>query len=202
MTLHRPWYTSMIDETSAFGTDHRPTWLIAVIGDDRPGVTSRVAAVVTELGGNWLESRLAQLGGRFAGVLAVSLPAESGPQLERALLSLRDEGIWANASQAPGMAAATASGDRPNRAEIQLSGPDAPGIVRELTELLAALDVNIAELATKCDSMPYSGAPLFSAHGCIDYARGMDWQTLEEQLYTVADHLGMDLQVKAVNRAS
>ena len=41
--------------------------VLTLIGPDRPGLVEAVAEVVARHGGNWLESRMAHLAGKFAG---------------------------------------------------------------------------------------------------------------------------------------
>src|SRR5262245_44897621 len=50
--------------------------IVTLLGTDRPGLVEQVAETVARLGGNWLESRMAHLGGKFAGILRVQVPAE------------------------------------------------------------------------------------------------------------------------------
>lgn len=50
--------------------------VMTVIGHDRPGLVDLVAGLVAEHGGNWLESRMCRLGGEFAGILRIHVPAE------------------------------------------------------------------------------------------------------------------------------
>jgi len=38
-----------------------------------------LAGIVADHGGNWLESRMSRLGGQFAGILRVQVPAEKRP---------------------------------------------------------------------------------------------------------------------------
>ena len=47
-----------------------------VIGRDRPGLVQRLASLVADHGGNWLESRMSRLGGEFAGILRLTVPLE------------------------------------------------------------------------------------------------------------------------------
>ena len=58
---------------------------MTVIGPDRTGLVDAVAALVTEHGGNWLESRMSRLGGHFAGILRVEAPEEREKGLVAAL---------------------------------------------------------------------------------------------------------------------
>ena len=52
------------------------TLVLTVIGTDRPGLVESIAAVVAAHGGNWLESRMARLGGQFAGIVRIEVPRE------------------------------------------------------------------------------------------------------------------------------
>ena len=61
---------------------------MTVIGNDRPGLVESVASIVAEHGGNWLESRMSRLGGQFAGIVHVEVPAEREQALAKALKTL------------------------------------------------------------------------------------------------------------------
>src|SRR6266851_6013313 len=67
--------------------------VMTVIGEDHPGLVKTVAGIVADQGGNWLESRMARLGGQFAGVLRVQIPAEKEAALVRSLKHLESEGL-------------------------------------------------------------------------------------------------------------
>ena len=59
--------------------------LISVIADDRPGLVDSLSAVVNDHGGNWLESNMSRLAGKFAGILRIDVSASDAPRLEAAL---------------------------------------------------------------------------------------------------------------------
>ena len=61
------------------------TLVMTVIGPDRPGLVEAIATEVRRHDGNWLESRMARLGGQFAGILRVQVPADSEGALTQAL---------------------------------------------------------------------------------------------------------------------
>ena len=62
--------------------------ILTVIGPDRTGLVEAVARHVTAHGGNWLESRMARLAGKFAGILRVQVPDEQVDELTSALRDL------------------------------------------------------------------------------------------------------------------
>src|SRR5207302_9970959 len=67
--------------------------VMTVIGRDKPGLVDSLAGIVAEHGGNWLESRMSRLGGHFAGILRVQVPAEKEAALVGALKKLEPEGL-------------------------------------------------------------------------------------------------------------
>src|SRR6516162_5787899 len=67
--------------------------VMTIIGKDRPGLVESVAAIVTEHSGNWLESRMARLGGQFAGILRVEVPTDHESSLLSALKQLETRGL-------------------------------------------------------------------------------------------------------------
>src|SRR5215469_18633352 len=80
--------------------------VMTVIGKDRPGLVESVASIVAEHGGNWLESRMSRLGGQFAGIVHVEVPAEREQALAKALKALDARGLTVvvNADQSQAVA--------------------------------------------------------------------------------------------------
>lgn len=130
---------------------------MTVIGKDRTGLVESVAQLVTEHGGNWLESRMCRLGGEFAGILRVHVPVERRATLEAALAQLAGLTIVVRPDEA------STSAEPAQLAALEVVGQDRPGIVREITHALSAQGINVEELATECVSAPMSGEPLFQA---------------------------------------
>jgi glycine cleavage system regulatory protein len=58
--------------------------VLTVIGDDRPGLVGELSTVISAHQGSWLESSMAQLAGKFAGIVevAVDQPHAAALQLE------------------------------------------------------------------------------------------------------------------------
>src|SRR5881394_165932 len=67
--------------------------VLTLLGPDRPGLVEAVADTIAGCGGNWLESRMAHLAGKFAGILRVEVPAESTAALMAALARLETRGL-------------------------------------------------------------------------------------------------------------
>ena len=59
--------------------------VLTVISPDRPGLVEALSQSVASHQGSWLESRMARLDGRFAGILRVSVPENRVEALSREL---------------------------------------------------------------------------------------------------------------------
>src|SRR5436190_18090811 len=133
--------------------------VMTVIGTDRPGLVESVAACVAEHEGNWLESSMSRLGGQFAGILRVEVPAEREGALVTALEGLAAKGLHVvvHSDQSP----LAFKGARVSMLEVV--GHDRPGIVRQISHTLAVEGVNVEELQTERSSAAMSGESLFKA---------------------------------------
>lgn len=165
--------------------------LVSVISDDKPGVIEAIAGKITELDGNWLESKLSQLAGKFAGVIRVSIASEKRGDLESLLSGLESQGIWVKCELLEGAKQDSSS----QQAYIHALGPDRSGIVRELSKAFTQRHINVAELETSLSSMPYSGDPLFEARGVLQIPEGSEIADLHNSLDEIADNLALDISL-------
>jgi glycine cleavage system regulatory protein len=129
--------------------------ILTVVGSDRPGLTQALADAVLAAGGNWLESQLARLGGKYVGAVLVEVP-EAG----RETLAERCRAVDAAGLRVTLVDAAGPEEPRPTL-DLELVGRDRPGIVREIAAALAGLGVNIEALETTVEREPWSGDQLF-----------------------------------------
>ena len=67
--------------------------VLTLIGEDRPGLVGLLSQTVAEHDGNWLESRMSRMAGRFAGILRASVPVASADALVAALSALESHGL-------------------------------------------------------------------------------------------------------------
>ena len=47
--------------------------ILTIIGEDKPGIVESLAEVIADHSGNWLESSMSHLAGKFAGILRVGV---------------------------------------------------------------------------------------------------------------------------------
>lgn len=172
----------------------RKTWgmdaslVMTVIGRDRPGLVESVAQVVAAHGGNWLESRMSRLGGHFAGILRVSVPADRQPALTEALQKLQAVGLAVVVH--PDAPLATAQGAR--RTVLEIVGQDRPGIIREISHALAEAGVNVEELESECSSAAMSGEAIFKANFQVSVPASCPLDELRRRIERIAGDLIVD----------
>ena len=166
--------------------------VLTVICDDRPGVVEQLAQTISQHHGNWLESRMAQLAGKFAGILQIAVAVEHQEQLREALNGLDTKGFKIVVENA-------INATKPDSREFSFSvvGNDRPGIVREIAQAFAARHINMGELETACSSMPWSGEPLFEATGVIEVPKAVDMNELYDYLDKIADDLAVDIRLES-----
>jgi len=161
---------------------------MTVIGADRPGLVDSVAQTVADHGGNWLESRMSRLGGQFAGILRVTLPANRRESLFSALRTLEGSGLRVVVHEdAP---AASPAGEVQR---LEVVGHDRPGIVRQIARTLAERGVNVEELSSEVSSAPMSGEPLFKARATLRLPEGCTSETLQRELERIAADLIVEI---------
>src|SRR5690348_14154693 len=119
----------------------RTSVVLTVIGDDKPGILEQLAERVLATGANWEESRMARLAGKFAGLLRVSVESDQADALASALRSLDAGGLRVIVEQSSAGIAPV-----PHTIGLELLGNDRPGIVRDISRVLAQHGVNIEEL--------------------------------------------------------
>lgn len=166
-------------------------FIVTFIGDDRPGLVEALSSAIERSGGNWLESRLSQLGGKFAGLVLVNLPESAGPGLEETLRGLADSGLSVRVT--PAASEVAPRGER--RVTLTVVGPDRPGIVREISRALAAEQLNVVEMESEVSSAPMSGEQLF--HACIEaeLPPGATLEALQGALDSIADDMTLDIDL-------
>lgn len=167
--------------------------VMTLIGRDRPGLVESLARVLEEYQANWEESRLCHLGGQFAGILQVRLDEAVVPDLVRSLEGLEAEGLSVEIHDDPDTPVTV-----PGRVyEIELTGQDRPGIVRQISSTLSRLNLNVEALDSGVRSAPWSGEPLFHATARVSLPQGVDHESVREALERLAEDMMVDIDVSA-----
>jgi glycine cleavage system regulatory protein len=166
----------------------RTSLVLTVIGDDKPGIVEQLSDRILATGANWEESRMARLAGKFAGVLRVSVDEVSADALAAELRALGAGSLTVVVERSAGPA-------QPSARTLQLDvlGNDHPGIVRDISRVLAQHQVNIENLETEVTSAPMSGEALFHACATVRIPETISADRLRAVLESLAGELMVDL---------
>lgn len=166
--------------------------VLTIISDDKPGLVETLAQTINAHGGNWLESRMSHLAGKFAGILQVAVAPEQQEALTQALHTLSGHGLTI-------VVEPTRNVVKPASQVFNFSvvGPDRSGIVHEIARAFAGRHINMDELETDYSSVAWSGEPLFEATGLIEVPEAVNLEELHQHLEVIADELALDIRLEA-----
>lgn len=165
--------------------------IVILLGPDRPGIIEHFAACVAEHGGNWTESRLARLAGKFAGVMRVDVPPDQFEAL-RAALERLDPAVHVQVEPADEHV------ELPDQRSVKLEiiGQDRPGIVHGVTQALRERGINVEELQTTVRNAPMSGELMFYGTAQLAVPKATDIDELHDRLDEIAERLHLDISIQ------
>lgn len=172
------------------------TFVLTFIAHDRPGLVEQLSAAVSAAGGNWLESRTARLAEKFAGIARVEIAAGKVAALQDALSALEAEGFTLTMEAA----AAEASPGGP-LFNLELLGPDHPGIVHDVSRCLSAHGVSVEEMETHMRRAPMGGDILFHALAKVRLPASLSEDGLREALEALAGAMMVDITLRGDDAA-
>jgi glycine cleavage system regulatory protein len=167
--------------------------VMTVIGPDRSGLVESIASAVSQHGGNWLESRMSHLGGQFAGILRIEYPAEREAAIMQALTALETQRLTVVIH----LDLSPLKPEAKPASILEIVGHDRPGIVREISRVLAEHNVNVEELSSELASAAMSGEMLFKAKAKLRLPNTGDAADLRKDLEKLASDLIVDIQFKS-----
>ncbi len=159
--------------------------VLTIIANDHPGIIQTVSTVLTNHGGNWTQSSMSSLAGQFAGILLVSVPEENTEACLAELQGLESSGLRVIA-HVSGEAAGT---PKSKTCVLDLIGNDRPGIVHEITTLLAKHKVSVHDFETTVEGASMGGGELFKATAILMIPETADIDLLETELEDLANDL-------------
>ena len=168
------------------------SYIITFIGEDRPGLVEQLSSVIENNRGNWLESRLSQLGGKFTGLILVSLPDDSGTALEADLKALSSSGLSVRVTAIVGSAVSAPGRD----ITLSVMGPDRLGIVREISRALADRQINVVEMDSHVSSAPMSAESIFTARIDAQIPDSTDMDDLSDTLDEIANTMTLEIDLE------
>lgn len=174
----------------------RKSFVLTIVGRDHPGIVERLSGILHNHNANWLESRMANLAGEFAGILHAEVSEKNYRPMLGELHSLEAEGLKVVARDTLSKSV-DETGFR--QLELDVVGTDRPGIVRDITSVLSRFEINIEEIATEFSDAPMSAAPLFRATAQLTAQRSIDLDAVQAEIENIDNDLMIELRVKTAS---
>ena len=190
----------MIRRTVTVSDEHRSrtaSLVVTVIGPDRPGLVRLMAERAKGFGANWTASRMANLAGQFAGIVHLDVPPEHVDALANALTALESAGLRI----VIGRSESTEPPAGRRIVNLELSGVDRPGIVRDLSTSLAERGVSIEDLHTEVVNGATATERLFQVRALLFVPNALSNEALRQGLDALASEMKMDLALGERNAA-
>lgn len=165
--------------------------VFTVLAADKPGRVDCIAQCILQHEGNWMDSRLSRMAGQFAGIVRVAVAKERSPALVASLQALASQGIEVTLVEGR---SESASAWKP--VTMELVGNDRPGIVSDITSLLAEHEVSFERLVTDVRPAPMSSEPLFHADAVLALPLALPVEKLQELLQALANDMMVDLVLR------
>jgi glycine cleavage system transcriptional repressor len=169
-------------------------FIMTAFGKDRPGFVADIAQVIYENGCNLENSTMNGISDEFAIILLFTGREEEGleEQLAKDCRRLeREKGISAFVRPV--------SSERAEPKEafsihtLHVEGLDQAGIVYKISQYLAGLNINIANLGSKFDYSPESGTAYYIMEIQFEVSEGASLDNLKQGLAQIADKLNVDI---------
>jgi glycine cleavage system regulatory protein len=163
--------------------------VITFIGDDRPGIVEAISRIIASHQGEWVESRLVNLSGKFAGVLRANLPEEECDAFSADIKS-GTKGLKITIEQAH-----IDIDEKGKSYKLELVGQDRPGIIHRISSVLVANGATVDEMDSEVVEASMSGEKLFKANIILCLAKGYSIDDLSDVLEELANELIVDIEL-------
>jgi glycine cleavage system regulatory protein len=168
--------------------------VISVLGNDSPGLVESLSKIIVAHQGCWVESRMASLAGKFAGILRVDIPEQQVEAFQEALSTADDLGLSVIFERSQVISQANLQASE-NQFHIELVGQDQPGIIHRISTELAKINASVDELHTEVTEASMSGENLFKADMTIHIASDVSSAEIQDVLEDLANELIVDIDL-------
>jgi glycine cleavage system transcriptional repressor len=171
----------------------RASAVLTLTGPDKVGIVEEVSRELLGVGANVEASRMARLGGEFAMLVLLSLPADSLDRLADASALLRSRGYKVTTSVTGPSDVQSHPGWLSYRVDVE--GADHEGIVHEIAAGLAKKGITIESAETFTQIAPHSGSLLFCMSAVVAVDPGLDEVSWTASLRDAANLANVDVRV-------
>jgi glycine cleavage system transcriptional repressor len=186
--------TTTPSDTRGASPEARQCLVLTAIGPDRPGLVNSLSALIREAGANLEDTRMAQLGGEFAVLCLITGPDGALRQVET------QQGLIEGQLGLTCFSKRTAPATPPRDSlgyRMRVSGIDRPGIVQQVSGVLAHRGINVTSLSSRVANAPLTGTPMFYLDATLQIPGNVALSELRRALGTTCDEENLDFSLEA-----
>ena len=169
--------------------------VLTVLAADRPGLVSDLSTIARNHSANWVNSKMSRLAGRFAGLVHLEVMQQQLDSLITALKDLQNQGIQIHINHNDESAPMQAHSDE--TLVVELLGQDREGIIKDISQQLAILGINITELLTEQRTASMSNEILFFAKITVVLPETISADDVQTQLEAMSDQFMVDIVISS-----
>ena len=179
-------------------TNHRAshmhqTLIITILATDRPGIVNTISEALVAHNASWIDSRMANLADKFAGLVRISVEADQLHNLKETLQALHNADNQLHILMEDANEIGTTKTE--SKLSLELIGADRPGIIDDITSVLVKLNVNIKELESEQREASMSSEILFWAKLQLGLPEGVSNDDVQDALEELSDQLMVDINL-------
>jgi glycine cleavage system regulatory protein len=164
-------------------------WVITLMGEDQPHLLEALADIVLERQGDWKDSRVAELDGRFVAIISIDVPRSESASMQLAIESYaeqRDLALHLSVTRPP-------SARHEEKFVVRLTANNRPGLVKTITHKLNQMGLTTEEMSSQCQSAPWGGELLFRAEFVLLCSQA-SVQQFKKSLESLGDDWMVDIE--------
>ncbi len=175
---------------------------VFVLGTDGPGIVADITRALFELGANINDSSHTIIGNQFAMLLLISaMPNYTAEKIQSAFQEItKNRGLTIHTHKLSPDDIHRKNLDPGQLCVIHLYGADKPGIVYQVTNLLAKNNVNITDLSTR--RFGSETKPIYIMYLEAEVPNNVDTRKLGSDLNNIAESLNVEIKYELEEVAS
>ena len=169
--------------------------VLTALGPDRPGIVDTISKYIFKHGGNIEDSKMAVLGCEFAMIMLITGSTDTISAIRQNTAEIEAEaGISIVVKE-------THIKPKPKDIvpyKITMTCLDHPGVVHQISSLIASKSINIEAMETESYEAPITGSQLFRFEAIVSIPASKSITGLKKDLERLAEDNNFDMRMKAL----
>ena len=165
----------------------KETFVMSVMGPDNAGAIKQIAELTRNLGGEWTRSKIMRLDGQLTALMKVVIDKDQEGKLKQELAAGFPEMQFGYSG-----IAALSSGETKS-INLVVDCQDRPGLTKELSRVLASLDLVVENMECNRVHVSSIGQAAFTARVQLTIPENMSGESVADEIEALAEDVRVSL---------